>query len=134
MPNEELRRAADQRELFFSDLPHAAREALLGEGFGVAPNRHCVPAPTAERLYSVCNRDRFRPLEEDARLVLANGVEVAAEPERRGRLGEGRRLDRRQAEVLVGGGDEAARVLVEPAQLVVGDRTGEVDVPAGNRG
>ena len=44
-------------------------------------------------------------------------------------LSEGRRLERRQPEVLVRGGDEQPAVRVQPAQLGVGDTPDEGRVP-----
>ncbi len=64
---------------------------------------------------------RLRAIEEDPGRTLDDGVEVAAEPERSGRLREQAGLQRRQAEVLVRRRHKSGAVGVEPAKSLVRD-------------
>ena len=72
-------------------------------------------------------------VEEDAGLPLHDGIEEPAPPQDGRGSAKAGCLERRQAEVLVGSGDERGAVLVEPAEPLVGYGAEQGDVRTGER-
>ena len=99
-----------------------AAEVLAGEGAGVRDHGGLVPRPVQARVGQGRGQGRRRLLgEEDPVEALAHRVQHAAGAEGHHRPAGGRRLQRRDAEVLQAREHEAAAVAVQRRQLVVAD-------------